>query len=508
MSNRKQNRSRHAQSWLSSASSLISNTVARSIRMLNSRASDWASGLLQGLTKRGKAPSARPAIPPGRPPGRGRPPAIPVSSGRPPGRPPGAPRPQRQLSAQEVVTRNVLLFFAITVGAFLLNVVVLSGPQHLASQQKLGNAFRAELEAATAPTSEGDANLVLLPNGVPVAYLEIPSIGVHEYVVEGTDAGSLMTGPGHRRDTVLPGQAGTSVIMGRAASFGGPFSGIGSLQPGDTFSVVTGQGFHTYQVIGTRYAGDPGPAVPGVDASRLVLETARGLPYLPAGVLYVDAQMIATSKTYPGSTATTPCPAVSGRPTSTGPSASTHATPLASSSSSTSAQPSSSAKVASQAPSPGDVTTPTGMSSQSPVATMNRMPVPCSSPSTTGSASPIPSIPSATPYGTPLPTSTTGAASTVVSGKSFRPSAQAYAAGARYTSAGTLPLQQREMATDLTTVWALVFALQFLLIVEIASVWALRRFGPRKTWIVAIPALVMAALFTSDQLVRLIPNLT
>jgi hypothetical protein len=64
------------------------------------------------------------------------------------------------------------------------------------------------------------------------------------------------------------------------------------------------------------------------------------------------------------------------------------------------------------------------------------------------------------------------------------------------------------MATDMTTLWALVFSLQFLLVVEIGAIWAYRRFGPRKAWIVSLPVGMLAALLVSDQLMRLLPNLT
>ena len=37
--------------------------------------------------------------------------------------------------------------------------------------------------------------------------MQIPAIGLHDVViVEGTDSGDLRDGPGHRRDTPLPGQ--------------------------------------------------------------------------------------------------------------------------------------------------------------------------------------------------------------------------------------------------------------------------------------------------------------
>ncbi|WP_282204896.1 sortase family protein [Kitasatospora fiedleri] len=46
-------------------------------------------------------------------------------------------------------------------------------------------------------------------------------------VVEGTTGRDLMRGPGHRRDTVLPGQPGVAVLFGRSTAFGAPFADLG-----------------------------------------------------------------------------------------------------------------------------------------------------------------------------------------------------------------------------------------------------------------------------------------
>ncbi|WP_052672032.1 sortase domain-bontaining protein [uncultured Microbacterium sp.] len=260
---------------------------------------------------------------------------------------------------------------------FILDLLVFGPIQHLAAQQQLRDSFRSQLSAGTAPVSEGDYNNVLLADGAPVAILSIPRLGVSEVIVEGTSSADLRLGPGHRRDTVLPGQAGVSVIMGRAAGFGGPFSGLQALQPGDQFEVRTGQGLSTFVVIGLRYAGDPTPPAPVAGESRVILMTARGLPFVPVGVAYVDARLVGDAQT----------------------------------------------------------------------------------------------------------------------------------AGTRQTTSLTLPPSDTAMATDTSTVWALVFALQFLVAAEIAAVWSFRRVGPRKTWIVLVPILVLANLFVADQLVRLLPNL-
>jgi len=76
------------------------------------------------------------------------------------------------------------------------------------------------------------------------------------------------------------------------AAYGGPFSRIQELNPGETILVVTGQGEHLYRVLGVRYAGDPSPPPPRARQGRLILLTARGLPFMPSGVARVDAELV------------------------------------------------------------------------------------------------------------------------------------------------------------------------------------------------------------------------
>jgi LPXTG-site transpeptidase (sortase) family protein len=121
--------------------------------------------------------------------------------------------------------------------------------------------------------------------------MSIPALGLSDTVVEGTSGRALMDGPGHRRDTPLPGQQGISVIYGRQAAYGGVFGDITKLQPGDTITITTGQGASTYQVIDVRRAGDKAPAMKSATAGRLTLVTAAGLPFASGGVVRVDADL-------------------------------------------------------------------------------------------------------------------------------------------------------------------------------------------------------------------------
>ncbi|MCA0216155.1 MAG: sortase [Actinobacteria bacterium] len=309
------------------------------------------------------APATRPKFPP-KPP-------------KPPRRLPRSMLPLAPLTRTQMLIQSASAILAALLIGFLVNLLVISHLQHAVSQQQQRNVFREQLAAGTAPVSEGTFDDILLVDGAPVALLDIPSLGLHEVVGEGTSSGDLMLGPGHRRDTVLPGQAGVSVIMGRAGAYGGPFSRLQELAPGERFSVVTGQGKQLFEVIGVRYAGDPAPPAPKAGESRLILETARGPAYLPTGVARVDAELVGESQD----------------------------------------------------------------------------------------------------------------------------------AGARRTTFDTLPPQDKSLATDTRTAWALVFALQFFLLAEAGAVWTYRRIGAQKMWVVFVPILLLAGLIVGDQLNRFLPNL-
>lgn len=167
-------------------------------------------------------------------------------------------------------------------------MLFLGGMAHEREQAALYDTFRGELAAATAPMGP------VTPLGAPVALLSIPHLGLEQVVIEGTASSDLLAGPGHLRSTVLPGQAGTAVIMGRARTYGAPFGSIAELRPTDTISVVTAQGEKQFSVLGVRRAGDPLPQPRPEGAARIVLVSAEGSgrfgDLTPGETLYVDAQ--------------------------------------------------------------------------------------------------------------------------------------------------------------------------------------------------------------------------
>lgn len=199
------------------------------------------------------------------------------------------------LSPRLQVARAALIMIFIMSVTLLLQLTVIGGLQHSAAQERKFDEFRSQLANGIAPIGPTDNLNRALAIGAPVAYLEVPEIGLRQVIVEGTTSTALFSGPGHRRDTVLPGQVGTSIVMGRAAAFGGPFADIEQLEAGDEVVVTTGQGEYEFEVIGVRREGDPVPAPVATGSSRLVLATADGRPYLPEGVLRVDADLVGTA---------------------------------------------------------------------------------------------------------------------------------------------------------------------------------------------------------------------
>ncbi len=221
--------------------------------------------------------------------------------------PPALPRPgwgpkpwTERATIPRQVAATTALILGMTLLAFTAYVMLFSRLHYDRVQYEDYASFRAELAQAiapTGPTQPADPKK-LLTLGTPVAVLHIPEIGLNAVVLEGTSDAVLEGGPGHLRDTPLPGQAGISEILGRRAAYGGPFARLGSLSPGEIFTVTTGQGVARYRVLDTRLAGDPVPAY-SAGQGRLILATAAGPAFVPSGVLRVDANLISKPQPAP-----------------------------------------------------------------------------------------------------------------------------------------------------------------------------------------------------------------
>ena len=225
----------------------------------------------------------------GKPPRRGGTPRL---------RLPAAPRPLAPRDSRWWAGAAILTVSLLLVG-FVVHVALFSVFQHHRAQDLAYHELRTSLAKAETPVGQLDLDAELVTAGTPVALLQIDAIGLSEVVSEGTSSEVLRSGAGHRRDSVMPGQAGTSVILGRQATYGGPFGALSRLQPGDDITITTGQGTSTFQVFGLRRAGDPLPEALRAKEGRLELMTADGLALFPSGVLHVDAELTSTVQTTP-----------------------------------------------------------------------------------------------------------------------------------------------------------------------------------------------------------------
>jgi len=205
--------------------------------------------------------------------------------------PPAAPRRFNRAVCSRIAG-VALCSLAIALSCFLTEVSVLGRFEQNHDQQLEYDNLRNELANGIAPISGYDYQGVQLALGAPVALLNIPEIGLNEVVAEGTTSGVLESGPGHQRNSAFPGQAGTSIIMGREATYGGPFRYLDQLEAGDTFTVTTGQGTATYRVLDIRYAGGAFPPPATSTQGRLTLITATGGAYMPNDEVRVDSVLI------------------------------------------------------------------------------------------------------------------------------------------------------------------------------------------------------------------------
>ncbi len=197
--------------------------------------------------------------------------------------------PARIDGARPAILRAAALALGFLSAWFLLYAAFLSSLQAHGTQGRLYAMYRSELANETAPYEAP------IPAGDPVALMSVARLGIdHMVIVEGTTSRQLRSGPGHEVDTPLPGQVGTSVLMGRSFSYGGPFSGISSLGKGDEIVLTTAQGTFHYRVVDVRH---PGAALPrpvaGVGGWLTLITSSGGWlgPLTPAGSVYVDASL-------------------------------------------------------------------------------------------------------------------------------------------------------------------------------------------------------------------------
>jgi sortase A len=182
-----------------------------------------------------------------------------------------------------VVIASGLMVVTGLVALFGLFLFVGSGLGANHDQAVMYDELKKELGLATVPVNGA------IPTGTPIGIVEIPELGLEQVFVEGSASEQTIHGPGLRHDTVLPGQAGASVLVARRATFGAAFADLDQLELGDRIKITTGQGSFTYIVDLVRTTDSPDVQIEQVP-SRLTLVTSD--PVLtPTRSLQVSARL-------------------------------------------------------------------------------------------------------------------------------------------------------------------------------------------------------------------------
>jgi sortase A len=204
-----------------------------------------------------------------------------------------APRPARsgwRRRAPRVVPALAVVAIAIALAVAWESVVaplMYSVRQHhLAADLSVGRKFVAD--------------------GQALAVLQIPAINLNEVVTEGASVDNLRAGPTHVAGTVLPGAAGTSVIVGRSIRYGAPFADLDHLKPGDMIVVKARANPATaFAVANVEHRSRPGTLDLDAAQPTLVLATGDG-GLLSHGVVVVTATAAAPTPTDKVTTAAAP----------------------------------------------------------------------------------------------------------------------------------------------------------------------------------------------------------
>lgn len=91
-----------------------------------------------------------------------------------------------------------------------------------------------------------------LDPGDPVGVIDVPRLGLHAVVVNGTGHGDLQRGPGRDLRTFVPGEGRLVYIAGHRTTYGAPLAHIDDLRPGDVVRVSLPYAQFTYVVTGHR----------------------------------------------------------------------------------------------------------------------------------------------------------------------------------------------------------------------------------------------------------------
>ena len=141
------------------------------------------------------------------------------------------------------LSRKAVSLVLIVIGVALLGYVASQYWGMYQSQQRLEAEWERQSAAASTP---GQA---VIPPDQMLTRVVIPKIGLDAIVVEGASRKDLSEGPGHMKETAMPGETGNAVITAHRDTF---FRHIYELVKGDHVQVRRGGRAFTYEVTGKK----------------------------------------------------------------------------------------------------------------------------------------------------------------------------------------------------------------------------------------------------------------
>jgi sortase A len=225
---------------------------------------------------------------------------------------PAAARPPRRRRALRILSTVLIVVGALVLADATITLLWREPLSSLYAHQRQGSLEhkleRIERQRLTPPDRKRLAHLVdpaprlafaasvfggHVQLGDPLGRLRIPSIGVSQVVVEGTDSSQLVNGPGHYPSTVFPGRHGTVAIAGHRTTYGAPFRHIDEVRPGDEIELTMPYGRFTYRAQSTKVvASDAWWITRRVGYDRLVLSACHPL-YSATHRIVVFARLVA-----------------------------------------------------------------------------------------------------------------------------------------------------------------------------------------------------------------------
>jgi sortase A len=85
--------------------------------------------------------------------------------------------------------------------------------------------------------------------GQPIGRIVVPRLGLHMILVNGTDDGSLRSGPGRDLRSYMPGQNRLVYIAGHRTMYLAPFSHIDAIRPGDPVTLEMPYATFLYRAV-------------------------------------------------------------------------------------------------------------------------------------------------------------------------------------------------------------------------------------------------------------------